>query len=101
MSMLHGKMTTPGNFDIFFAVSNNNGTSFGTPINISNNTGGSSNPQIAASGNNVYVTWQDDTPGNSDIFFAVSNNNGTSFGTPINLSNNTGKFFQPTNSSIR
>ena len=86
---------TPGNSDIFFAVSNNNGISFGTPINLSNNTGGSSSPQIAAIGNNVYVTWEDDTPGNSDIFFAASNNNGTSFGTPINLSNNTGGSFNP------
>ena len=87
--------TTPGNFDIFFAVSNNNGTSFVYPINLSNNTGGSEIPQIAAVGNNVYVTWQDFTPGNFDIFFAVSNNNGTSFGTPINLSNNTGNSFRP------
>ena len=81
---------TPGNFDIFFAVSNNNGVSFGTPINLSNNTGSSFNQQIAASGNNVYVTWDDNTPGATDIFFAVSNNNGTSFGPPINLSNNAG-----------
>ena len=95
MSMLHGIDDTPGNNDIFFAVSNNNGTSFGTPINLSNNTGNSVIPQIAASGNNVYVTWIDNTPGNIDIFFAVSNNNGTSFGTPINLSNNTGFSFNP------
>ena len=64
MSMLHGIDTTPGNIDILFAASNNNGTSFGTPINLSNNTGDSFNPQIAASGNNVYVTWEDSTPGN-------------------------------------
>ena len=83
---------TPGNNDIFFAVSNNNGTSFGTPINLSNNTGSSVFPKIAVSGNNVYVTWQDDTPGNREIFFAVSNNNGASFGSPINISNNTTDF---------
>ena len=87
--------STPGNADIFFAASNNNGTSFGTPINLSNNVGGSGGPQIAASGNNVYVTWVDSTPGNPDIFFAVSNNNGTSFGTPINLSNNAGSSTNP------
>jgi len=47
--------------------------------------------QIAAIGSNVYVTWQDNPPtGNFDIFFAVSNNNGTSFSTPINISNNPG-----------
>ena len=83
--------TPAGNFDILFASSNNNGTSFGTPINLSNNAGNSVNQQIATSGNNVYVTWHDDTPaGNRDIFFVASNNNGTSFGTPINLSNNAG-----------
>ena len=82
--------TPAGNFDILFAVSTNNGTSFSTPINLSNNTGDSGVSQIAVSGNNVYVTWFDDTPGNFDIFFAASNNNGTSFGTPINISNNTG-----------
>ena len=86
---------TPGNNDIFFRASNNNGASFITPINLSNNTGGSSNPQIATSGNNVYVTWQDNTPGNNDIFFRASNNNGTSFGSPINLSNSTGGSSNP------
>ena len=30
------------------------------PINTSTNTGFSQNPQIAVSGNNVYVTWSDD-----------------------------------------
>ncbi|MGH9910800.1 MAG: hypothetical protein ACRD32_09180, partial [Nitrososphaerales archaeon] len=30
---------------------------------------GSSDPQLAVSGNNVYVVWEDYTPGNPDIFF--------------------------------
>ena len=87
--------TTPGNNDIFFAASNNNGISFANPINVSKNTGDAFNPQIAASGNNVYVTWVDETPGNDDIFFAVSNNNGISFANPINVSKNTGDAFRP------
>ena len=58
--MLPGLIESPaGNFDIFFAASNNNGKSFGIPINLSNNPGFSLNPQIATSGNNVYVTWED------------------------------------------
>ena len=81
---------TPGNDDIFFAVSNNNGTSFGLPMNISKTIGNSVNPQIATSGKNVYVTWQDRTPGNNDIFLAASNNNGTSFGLSMNISNTVG-----------
>ena len=75
------------NFDILFAASNNNGTSFGNPINLSNNAGFSVNPQIAVIGNNVYVTWQDTTPGNNDIFVIT---NAQPFGTPINISNNPG-----------
>lgn len=78
--------STIGNDDIFFAASNNNGTSFGTPIILSNVTRFEF-PQIAASGNNVYVTWQDSSTPRESLF-AVSNNNGMSFGTPINLSNN-------------
>ena len=63
---------------------------FGTPLNLSNSPGFSENPQIAASGNNVYVTWRNLTPAgsNADVIFASSNNNGVSFGTPINITNN-------------
>ena len=73
-------------------MSNNNGTSFGNPINLSNNTGFSFNPEIAAIGNNVYVTWQDNTPGNDDIFVIT---NAQPFGTPINISNNPGSSQSP------
>ena len=43
--------------------------SFGSTKNLSNNDGDSSNPQIISSGGKIYVVWQDDTPGNFDIFF--------------------------------
>ena len=87
---------TPGNYDTFFAVSNNNGQTFGTPINLSNNTGTSEAQQIATIGNNVYVTWQDNTPGNFDIFFAASTDNGQTFtNPPLNLSNSTGDSLNP------
>ena len=79
--------TTPGNNDIFFAASNNNGTSFGTSINISNNAGFSFNAKITTSDSNVYVTWTDDTSGNRDIFIITS---AQPFGTPVNISNNSG-----------
>ena len=75
-------------------MSTNNGTSFGTPINISNNAGNSLEPQIATSGNNVYITWEDTTPGNFDIF-VISNNQPFGFGTPLNISNNPGSSENP------
>jgi len=60
---------TPDNFDILFKRSTDRGDDFDRTKNLSNNAGDSSNPQIAASGNNVYVVWQDNTPGNADVFF--------------------------------
>ena len=92
---------TPGNNDIFFVVSNNNGQTFSTPVdNLSENIGDSIVPQISSQGNNVYVVWQDDTPGNNDIFFVVSNNNGQTFSTPVdNLSENIGDSIVPQISS--
>ena len=58
-----------GNFDIFFKASGNEGDTFGSTKNLSNNNGESSVPQIISSGGNIYVVWQDDTPGNFDILF--------------------------------
>ncbi len=58
-----------GNFDIFFKASGNEGDTFGSTKNLSNNNGESSVPQIISSGGNIYVVWQDNTPGNFDIFF--------------------------------
>ena len=46
---------------------------------------------IAASGNNVYVSWWDNrTVGNNEIFLARSTDNGQTFSDAINLSNSSG-----------
>ena len=45
---------------------------------------------IAASGDNVYVTWWTNKSGNNEVMFRVSNDNGATFGDKINLSNTTG-----------
>ena len=81
---------TPGNYDIFFTYSSDNGSSFAPIRSLSNNTGNSEFPQIAVQGSNVYVVWQDNTPGNYDIFFTHSSDNGNSFAPIRSLSNNTG-----------
>ena len=50
--------------------------------------------QVTASGDSVYVVWQESVPGESkrnyDIFFKRSNDSGDSFSKEINLSNNQG-----------
>ena len=79
----------PENYEIFFAVSQNGGQTFSAPKNLSNNIGASVDPQITSEGNNVYVVWKDNTPGNNDIFFTVSRDSGQTFSTPENLSETT------------
>ena len=71
------------------------GQSFGNLTNLSNNTGFSSNPQITAFGNNVYVVWRDNSSGNDDIYFSSSVDNGTTFNGIENLSNNDGRSDEP------
>ncbi len=85
---------TQGNSDILFSSSTDNGQSFSVPINISNNSGESFNPQMSVIGSNVDVIWTDNTQGNSDILFSSSTDNGQSFSVPINISNNSGESTQ-------
>ena len=79
-----------GNFDVFVAKSTDGGNKFALPVNVSNNPKPSGAPQIAVSGNNVDIVWMDNAPGNYDIFVAKSTDNGSTFGTPVNVSNNPG-----------
>jgi hypothetical protein len=76
------------NYDIFIKKSDDNGTTFGAPVNISNNPGFSEHPQLSVFGNNVYATWPDNTPGNREVLFSRSTDGGTTFGEAQNLSNN-------------
>lgn len=78
---------TTGNNEIYFVKSNDSGKNFSTPINLSNDKGASVDSQIAASHNNVYVTWWDNTTGNWEVFIAKSTNGGKTFVSPIDISN--------------
>jgi hypothetical protein len=68
-----------GNNEIYFKGSNNKGSSFRTTKLLSNSSGSSASPQIAAYNNSVYVVWQDNSTGNNEIYFKGSNNKGSSF----------------------
>ena len=81
---------TPGNSEIFYRRSTDDGATFGSTVNLSNNVGESAPSAIAVSGNNVYVVWRDNTPGNFDMLYRRSTNGGASFGSTVNLSNNGG-----------
>lgn len=74
------------NYDIFIKKSVDGGTTFGSHANLSNNSGFSEHPQLSANGSNVYAVWADNTPGNREILFARSVDNGTTFEDARNLS---------------
>jgi len=49
------------NPEIWLRMSSSNGAVFGSAFRMSTNVGQSEWPSVAASGNHVYVTWQDNT----------------------------------------
>lgn len=58
------------NEEIFLASSSDNGDTFNQIMtNLSNNSEFSECSAIAASANNIYVIWQDKTPGNNEALF--------------------------------
>jgi hypothetical protein len=61
--------TTPENEDILSAVSLDGGESFESTTNISNNEDTSECPPIAMNGDNIYITWEDLTPGNHEVLY--------------------------------
>jgi hypothetical protein len=79
---------TTGNKDIYFKRSVDNGTTFGSIENLSNNPGNSTDARIGVYQNKVYLVWTDDTTGNGDIYFKRSVDNGTTFAETENLSTN-------------
>jgi hypothetical protein len=82
--------------DIIFYASHDGGQTFDSEdgLNLSNNAGVSKDPRIALTGDGtIVVTWQDNTPGNDEILYSRSTDDGETFnggspvGSPINLSN--------------
>jgi hypothetical protein len=63
----------PTNQEILIKKSSDGGETFtDTSTNISNNKGTSECPSISISQNVIYTLWEDDTPGNHEIYFARS-----------------------------
>ena len=87
---------TPGNYDIFYSRSENNGGTWTQPVNLSNNAGNSYDPTISTdSAGNINLVWADETPGNLEIFFTRSENNGGSWAQAKNISSNAGQSYGP------
>jgi hypothetical protein len=80
-----------GDWEVFFKASADSGKTFGPKLDLSNSKGIVSNDaSIAASGNNVYVSWWERANQTSnEPVMRVSTDNGKTFGEIIKLSSNT------------
>jgi hypothetical protein len=78
---------TGESFEIMFRASADEGKTFGAKINLSNTPEVDSlNPSVAASGNNVYVSWWESANKTSnEPVLRISSDNGKTFGPIIHL----------------
>jgi ABC-type phosphate transport system substrate-binding protein len=74
------------NYDILLRSSSDGGKTFGNTTNISSNAGFSEHPQLAVSGDSVYVVWPDNTSGERQVMYARSIDAGQTFTEPVALS---------------
>src|SRR5262249_629994 len=72
--------------EVYMEVSHDTGTTFGPRIDISNDPSNSIVPLVAASGNNVYVAWDDNATGKFNVVFRVSHDGGNTFSSMTTLS---------------
>jgi len=86
---------TPGNFDIYFIRSLDRGATWQTAMKLTNNSGASMFPSIAVSGSNIYVAWQDDTPGNEEIYMRKSADSGATWQATQRITHNMGRSEYP------
>jgi hypothetical protein len=70
---------TPGNEEIYFKKSVDGGIAWTTDKRLTTNTGDSHAPAIAVGGSNIYVVWEDETPGNTEIYFKKSTDGGSTW----------------------
>jgi Neuraminidase (sialidase) len=86
---------TPGNAEIFYRRSTDNGTTWGNTKRLTKNTGYSSDPAIAVTGSNIHVVWSDYTPGNREVYYKRSTDNGRTWSKQKRLTKNAGSSSLP------
>jgi hypothetical protein len=83
-----------GNHEIYYSKIDNEFQKIVKPINLSNNNGSSAFPRLHVEDDIIYATWYDYSPGQSDVFFAKSIDEGKTFSVQ-NLSNDLKASYNP------
>ncbi len=75
-----------GDWQVFSRASTDNGKTFGDTVNISNSSDARSiGARMAAQGNNLYISWIGIKPGEKQVMFRSSNDNGDTFANPVTV----------------
>lgn len=73
--------------EIYFKRSTDGGTTWSRAVNVSGNSGYSAQPDtVVDEAGSIDVAWHDDTPGNAEIFFSRSTDNGADWSPAVNVS---------------
>jgi hypothetical protein len=81
------------NFDIYASNSDDGGKTWDNPVNISNNSGTSTETRVATDEDGTaYTVWTDNSAGNYQIYSSTSSTDGSSWSTPTQVSNQPGTF---------
>ena len=87
---------TPGNLEIFYKKSTNGGTAWVSSKRLTWNSGRSEYSAINSdSSDNIHIMWQDETPGNYEIYHKKSTNGGTAWSNAKRLTWSSGDSILP------
>ena len=81
------KDETVGNSEIYYKNCSGGGTgTWSAPVRLTWNSGDSVLPDIAVDSSDIiHVVWQDDNPGNDEIYHKISTDGGTTWSAPIRI----------------
>jgi len=77
----------PGNSEVYFRLSTDNGTTWNPVYQISNALGRSEDQSISVFGNDVHLVWNDNRTGIMQAWYRHSRDNGVTWGPETQLSN--------------
>ena len=89
------RASPPDSPDLHFKQSRDGGATWERSKRITDNAGGSCAAAMAVDGSTLHVVWQDDTPGNNEIYFKRSVNGGVTWGRDKRLTNNSAHSYLP------